>query len=135
MKALKFLTMIALLSLLAQGAAPTASAAQPPPARPDLTVTNVWSAYAGYADTWYMYYTVRNIGPAASPAFGIVIQNAWSPAVVQSFNAAGLASGALRTYRRTWTRCEFEVKITVDSAGLIAESNGSNNSRTYYHLC
>jgi subtilase family serine protease len=132
MNALKFLTMIVLLSLLAQGVAPAAHAA---PGLPDLTVDAVWCVYSSHLNTSNMWYTVKNIGAAASPAFRIRIVDPNSGAVIQSFNTAGLLPGASRSYYVLVRSSTVDRRIILDPANLVTENNENNNRRTHTGQC
>jgi subtilase family serine protease len=79
----------------------------------------------GYDPTAKYYFTVTNQGPAAAGPFSVSVSGEGS------FAIPGLAAGtsATRTFR---TACLITTwQATADSVSQVAESNESNNTRSY----
>jgi hypothetical protein len=99
--------------------------------RPDLKVTTVTSRFS--SGSWYLVYTVKNIGSANTNAFYIKIKR--GAVVEREFITSALAAGASRTFWQRMPICEFTRTILVDSRYQVVESSEANNTATFTNFC
>ena len=107
---------------------PTPPPPKPEPPKPAPQPDLVISAMA-FDDTQKYYFTVTNRGSAAAGPFTVEV------AGEGSFAFSGLAAGASanRTYR---TMCQNDTeRATADSLSQVAESDETNNTRTFDDIC
>lgn len=126
---------LALLLAIVFSVLPLQPAQAAPRRLPDLTVTSVTAEWSGVGDTWYMRYTVRNIGPGPVGAFRITIRENYSGRTVRTFVTPGLAAGRSRSFRLTVPYCDFFHTVIADPKNTIREVREWNNSRRIDHLC
>ena len=94
-----------------------------PPGAPDLWVPSLTAESV----------TVANQGDGAAGPFNLVIRR--NGAILTTFRIDGLAAGA-STSRSYTTACEFQYDATADWDNEVAETNDSNNGRSFaFEFC
>lgn len=105
--------------------APAPDPPKPDPPKPDLVISAM--GYDGDAANWY--FVVTNQGAGAAGPFGVSVTGHGT------FAIPALAQGASLKVPYT-SACEEPVRVAVaDAAGAVAESNESNNQRSYDEVC
>jgi hypothetical protein len=96
---------------------------QPTP-KPDLVITEL-----GWNETSQWYFTVKNQGAAAAGAFSVEVTGEGT------FSIPGLEPGASAT-RTFQTICKNKTyEAIADPLSQLAESDETNNRRTYENIC
>lgn len=152
----RLLAIIALL-LVGAGAMAQEAAAQPGPGGepipdpqpkcevtpPDLVITSARLGYDSARKLHYLDVVVRNRSSGCGhPAgtFRVTHRTNDHPTTVQGVYVDGLGAGASRTVRFTNApRCGYSETlrgvVTADSFNNVAESNESNNTYAWHHVC
>lgn len=104
--------------------------------RPDLTVTNLSITYSSVSGDPYLKFWVKNQGLANAGSFTVKIWDE-SGAVLRTITLVGLAKGQSTSFSQKVPsrHCgdSATLKIRVDSAYAITESNESNNVKYFVY--